>query len=364
MKGQNLPLVYLNTASVGLISPESVSAAERFLHDSINNSSNAFMTWMEDALPELRKETAALMTASTSEIAFTPNFSFSLLAVIQSISPKLRKVLLYKDDYPSLNLPFELSGFDVYHVETKDGFAISLSDIMDMAKREKIEIIAISHVQFLTGFRIDLVALGNFCRENNIVLIVDATQSMGAVELSFNSLPVDVLISSSYKWLNGGTGSAVLLIKESFMERFPPRFGGFGSMKHSNQDWSYFPSILSYEPGHLNASGLLQLQQSVKQRLQQTVSGVEKHNRGLIKRLASALSDTPFDPLGGNTAQDLSTILCFKAGESIFDRLHENQIFVTRRKGYIRVSPHFYNTEGDIDRLIEVLKDRERSSGF
>lgn len=364
MADQKQPLVYLNTASVGLVSPESVSASERYLGDSTSNASNAFMSWMEDDLPELRKETAALMTASTSEIAFTPNFSFSLLAVIQSISSKLHKVLLYKDDYPSLNLPFELNSFDVHYVEAKNGFTISLSDIMDMAKREKIEIIAISHVQFLTGFTIDLVAFGNFCRENNIVLIVDATQSMGAIELCFDSLPVDVLISSSYKWLNGGTGSAVMLIKESFMERFPPRFGGFGSMKHSDQEWHYFPSILSYEPGHLNASGLLQLQQSMKQRLQQTVSAVEKHNRGLIKRLVSALSDTPFEPLGGNTAKDLSTILCFKASQSIFDRLKENQVFVTRRKGLIRVSPHFYNTEKDIDSLIEVLKDNNRSSGF
>lgn len=345
-KGKPDHITYLNTAAMGLVSSESIAAAQKFQKGTLTNAVGSFFHWMEEELPNLRVKVAELIHADPTQIAFTPNFSYSIQAVAENLRNKVKKVLLYKDDYPSLNKPFELGDFEVHHVGNNDGFSISIDEIRTIAIREKIEVIAMSHVQYLTGFTIDIETLGDFCKEEGIVFIIDTTQSLSAVELNFNLLPIDVMISSSYKWLNGGPGSAVLAIKDEFLRKFSP---GQGDLKQQ-------PSIKSYEPGHLNSLGLLQLEKSVEQRLIVGVTNVEEHNRVLIKRLATGLEGTTYKVNGGNGAEELSTILCFVAGQEVHDELTQNNISVTWRNGLIRVSPHFYNTEEDIDRLLMVLK--------
>ncbi len=348
-------ITYLNTAAVGLVSPESVVAAQQFQKGTTTNAAATFIDWMGKNLPVLREKVAGLLKGQSNQIAFTPNFSYSIQSIAGNLRSKVKKVLLYKEDYPSLNLPFELGGFEVHYVENREGFLISLDDIMEIVQREKIEAIAISHVQYLTGFTIDIEALGKYCREQGIVFILDATQSFSAVELDFNALDVDVLISSSYKWLNGGPGSAVMAIKEDFIKRFSPRSAGYGSMTVDGKGLNYSPSIKSYEPGHLNPLGLLQLEKAVEERIKTGIPKIREHNKTLISRLAKGLAETQFKVCGGTDASHLSTILCFFAKQEIHEMLLQNNIFTTWRNGLIRVSPHFYNTEEDIDHLLAVL---------
>lgn len=349
-------LIYLNTAAAGLLSPASVSATTAFQEATLTNPSKVFLQWIEGGLAGLREKVAGLLHSGPAQVAFTPNFSYSLLPVIQSIAPTCKKVLLYRQDYPSLNMPFELGGFEVHYVESPDGFSLPLSVIQETAERETVQVIALSHVQFLTGFTTDLQALGQYCRQKDIVLIVDATQSMGAVDIDFDKLDVDVLASSSYKWLNGGYGSAVLCIKESFLRRFPPTFAGFGSMTHGESGWQYTPSIISYEPGHQNVLGLLQLEQAVDQRLLDGVPAVEKHNRALLKQLAEGLAGTPYPICGGGDISKLTTMLCFEGDQPLHQYLTQNGFAVTWRRGLIRVSPHFYNSQAEIAAFVKAVK--------
>jgi selenocysteine lyase/cysteine desulfurase len=355
-KTRNARLTYLNTAAAGLLSPASVSAAGAFNESLSANPSESFLQFLHERLPVLRAKTAGLVGATPSQVAFAPNFSYALLAVIANISPHLSRVLLYDDDYPSLNMPFELSGFEAHYVKSDDGFSISLEDIRRMIEREKIDVVALSHVQFLTGFKIDLEELGACCREKDVALIIDATQSMGAVEMDFDRLAVDVMISSSYKWLNGGYGTAVLCVKEEFLRRYPPRFAGFGSMNVSPEGWVYSPSITSFEPGHLNVPGLVQLEQAVEQRALDTVVKVEGHNSRLLQKLIMGLGGTSFNLKGGPAAQSRAAILSFEAGQGVHDYLTSRGFAVTWRKGMIRVSPHFYNTLEEITSLVETLQ--------
>jgi selenocysteine lyase/cysteine desulfurase len=147
-----------------------------------------------------------------------------------------------------------------------------------------------------------------------------------------------------------------MCIKNSFMQEFPPRIAGFGSMNHSDESWNYQPSMASYQPGHLNALGLLQLEEAVEKRISDGIVNIEKHNQSLIKKLASGLEDTSFKIIGGKDISDLSTILCFEAEQAVHDWLEEKNISVTYRKGAVRVSPHFYNIAKDIDYLLYALE--------
>ncbi|MGH2643798.1 MAG: aminotransferase class V-fold PLP-dependent enzyme [Chitinophagaceae bacterium] len=356
----NKKTVYFNTAGSGLLSKDSVEAACNFQQATLINSSAVFLQWLLETLPELRKKTAKLLGASENEVAFVPNFSYGLLPVIDSLKPHLHKVLLYKEDYPSLNLPFELSGFETTYVESPDGYHIHIDDIKKAIDKDKPEIVAISEVQFLTGFRTDISELGKYCKEKDIVFIVDGTQSSGAINHAFSKMPVDVVISSSYKWLNGGFGSAVLCIKEGFFKKFPPAFAGYGSMKISPDNWEYTPSFKSFEPGHMNASGLLQLEKAIDEKLVMGLENIEQHNQVLIKKLLDGLTPLPYKIKGCKKMEERLSIVCFEADETLYNYLTGQGFTFTWRKGLIRVAPHFYNTEEEIEELLQALKEYKR----
>lgn len=357
IQGKRKKLIYFNTAGSGLLSKASIDAACKFQKATQTNSSKAFLAWLLETLPEMRKKTARLLGASENEVGFVPNFSYGLLPVIHSLKPHLKKVLLYKDDYPSLNMPFELSGFKISYIESPDGYHIPLEDFRNRIDKVKPEVVAISEVQFLTGFRTDIQELGKYCHEKGTIFIVDGTQSTGAINRKFSDLDVDVMISSSYKWLNGGFGSAVLCIKDNFLKKFPPVFAGYGSMKMTPDSWEYMPSIKSFEPGHLNAGGLLQLEKAVDEKLSKGLASIEKHNRKLIKKLLDELSPLPHKIRGCKKLNERLSIVCFEASERLYNYLTDLGFAFTWRKGLIRVSPHFYNTEEEIDLLVKALKD-------
>lgn len=352
-------LIYLNTAATGLLSEDSTKAAAAFQEAMRFDPSGAFMEWRKETFPDFREKTARLIGARVDQIAFVPNFSFGLLPVIDSLKPHLHKVLLYKEDYPSVNLPFELGGFEINYIESSDGFRICMDELKEIIDREKIEIVALSHVQFLTGFKLDIDELGKYSKQKGVILIVDGTQTMGAVNYSFDEMPVDVLISSSYKWLNGGFGSAVLCIKEDFIRQFPPGTAGFGSMDLSPEGWSYTPSVSSFEPGHLNVPGLLQLEKAIDEKLRRGIDVIEKHNTSLLQKLQEGLLSLSFKIRGGKSAHERAAILCFEAGKDLYDYLTEKGFSFTWRKGLIRVSPHFYNTEEEVEELLKVLSQRK-----
>lgn len=350
------PLVYLNTAAAGLLSPTTLSAPDSFGRGMLRNPGGAFMGWLTEGLPRLREKAAVLLGTNVRQVGFAPNFSFGFCSVVESLRDRVHRVLLFRDDYPSLNLPFELGGFEISYLESADGFSISLQEIKKILEQKKIEVLALSHVQFLAGFKIDVEALGLYCRSHGVVFLVDATQSMGAVPLHFDDLGTDVLISSSYKWLNGGYGSAVCCITEEFIRRFPPRIGGFASMVQAPGGWYYEPSIVSYEPGHLNIPGLLQLEEAIDARLKQGQDAVADHNRRLVQRLAEGISGTPFRIRGGAGSSDRAALLSFDADKKVHDYLVGLGFSVTWRRGLIRVSPHFYNTTAEIDSLVSALE--------
>ena len=353
-------LTYLNTAGTGLLSAAALRAAADFQQKTTTDPSSAFLDWLDQQLPRLRKDTARLFDTRADQIAFAPNFSFALSAVIGCLAGRVRKVLLYQNDYPSLTLPFELGPFDLHYVNDTDGFHISTEEIIAAIDRHKIEVVALTHVQFLSGFKLDIQKIADYCRKSGTVFIVDGSQSMGAVPMSFDRLPIDVLISSCYKWLNGGFGSAVLCIKKHFIDQFPPRIAGYGSMDKTDGRWQYRPSYKSFEPGHLNPPALLQLHEGIREKLERGLEAIYSHNNRLVRRLHDKIATLPFEIVGNGDLTNRLHILVFKAPETVAAWLKQNGCEVTWRRDTIRVSPHFYNTEADIDRFADVLKKAPR----
>jgi cysteine desulfurase / selenocysteine lyase len=347
---------YLNTASSGLLSPHALAAADEFNRTAVTQASVSFEHWRFKEFPEIRKVLAAFLGADVNNVAFVPNFSYALTAVVHSLKGTER-VLLYKHDYPSVFDPFKVNNFDITSIESGDGFGISIDEMKGLCLSKNIEVIAISHVHWMSGFKLDIYELANFCREHNIVLIVDATQSLGAVQLNCKELGADVVISSNYKWMNAGFGSGVMYMSDTFFKRYPPKIAGMGSYTFRlDGPPVYEPSIRNYEPGHPAIHNLIMLEAAMKQKLDMGLEKIETHNRGLTQQLLDGMKDTPVKLIGDYGTANRSSIVVIKDENGLGAFLDKEGVIVTHKGGQLRISMHFYNTEADVARCIACLK--------
>lgn len=347
-------MIYFNTASCGLLSEESIAQSNKLYHEMLTESSTAAEALRETGFPRIREGVARFMGAPVANLAFVPNFSYALNSLVQSLKGT-EKVLLYKHDFPSVLEPFRINNFDITWIDSPDGFTIDTAELKRLLFANKIDLLVISHVQWLSGYTLDLEAIGSFCREHGITFIVDATQSLGALSIDVSRLPVDVLISSNYKWMNAGFGTGVMYASDEFLEKYPPVIGGYGSYVMTDGGMKLLPGIRCYEPGHTNFHGLLVLEAAVNKKLEMGIDAIQGHNRRLTKQLLDGLANTPI--LGPATLDNRCSIVMLKdESGNLHKHLLANNILAIRRDGYIRISFHMHNTQEEVALLIQHLK--------
>lgn len=345
---------YLNTAATGLL-PEAYTADANELYKSLaENAATHAEHWRDQVLPQVRQNAARLIGAVADNIAFLSNFSWGMNGVVHTLSGK-EKVLLYTADYPSLLEPFKINEFEISWVGDTDGFQISVDEIIATLKAKNIDVLAISHVQWMSGYKIDLQRLGDYCRDNDILFIVDATQSLGAIPIDVKAANIDVFISSTYKWLNAGFGTAIMYLSDKFLQRYTPAVGGNNSYVMQEGKPVYIPGINSFEPGHPNMYGLAVLNAAINGRMKQGIASVQEHNNKLTQLLMDEIAPLNVKLIGEPSTKNRASIIFIENTPGLWDKLKENNIIVSLR-GNIRISMHYYNTEADVMKLVDVLK--------
>jgi selenocysteine lyase/cysteine desulfurase len=348
-------MVCANTSSCGLLPKSCNERLSNFTHSLQKSGSRTSENFLSEILPKIRTTVSEFFDADKSEVALIPNFSFGLNSIIPSIS-RYKKALLFEDDYPSLTQPFVLNDFEVTWLKSGDGFSFELEEIAKIISEKKIEIVAISQVQYLTGFMIDIEAVGKVCKANGAVLIIDGTQSLGAITYSFSNSHADIYIASNYKWMNAGFGTGIMAIKKDFLQRHEPKIGGFASFLNEDGSWGYKPSILCYEPGHLNMGGLLVLEDSINIKLQLGMDNIQQHIRLLIDLLVSQAKVMGLEIIGPYSNENRCGIVCFRDSEALSDSLLKHNILFKSRGGKIRIGLHFHNTEEDVHRILRAME--------
>lgn len=347
-------ITYLNTAACGLVAEEVASAGNDFTLGLTANGSARSEQWRQAEEGRIRDTVAAFLGTRKEKIAIVPNFSWALNAIVQSLDPAL-KVMLYRQDYPSVLEPFRINGFPIDWIDTNDGFTLPVEQIEQAIEAKAIDILAISHVQFNSGYKLDIKRIGSLCRKHDVLFIVDATQSMGAVPLDMAQLETDILIASNYKWMNAGFGTGILYMSDTFLARHTPVVGGHNSYQMKDGKWMYVPSVLSYEPGHPNMYGQLLLEAAIHQKQKLGIDNIETHNKELTTLLLGHLKSIPVQLIGPFTMENRASIVILKDEHGLSGWLKENDIIVTNRNGIVRISMHFYNTAEEIMRLVDVL---------
>lgn len=349
-------ITYLNTAATGLVDAAVRQAGVALYEAFEQNASTRAEKWRFEEESAIRETIAAFVGADAKNIAMLPNFSWGMNGIVQSLKGQVKRVLLYRGDYPSLLEPFKLNGFDITWIDAADGFTMPVDEIKRLIAASSIDIVAISHVQWTSGYRLDLNEIGALCKAHGVVFIVDATQSLGAMPINVPETRADVFIASNYKWMNAGFGTGIMYVTDDFLATYPPVVGGNNSYAMVDGKWQYAPSARSYEPGHPNMFGLNILKAAIEHKNRIGMPQIRAHNMRLTQLLLEELKHLPVTLIGGYDMDNRTSIVFVKDENGLGEWLKQHNIVVTHRDGNLRISMHFYNTEKDIEVLVDCLR--------
>src|SRR5690606_33859273 len=343
---------YLNTASNGVI-PKPVVEWRRQHDLDLMNHASVFRDQHKVHIEEIRKTVSIFFGASENETALIPNFSFGINTVLEGL-PKRQKILLLKNDYPSINWPVETRDFEVCYAEIDENLEQNIEEAVTM---HKPDIFMFSIVQWLNGIKIDFEFLKQLKSYHpNLLLIADGTQYLGTENFSFSESPIDVLGASAYKWLTAGYGNGFIMVKESARERIFPKTLGFNSAERFESAATETAFMKHFEPGHQDTLNYGSLQRAIlfqenlgKENLYEKIASLSTKAKQSFAEMGFLKNDTL---LRGKH----SSIFNLKGDLVLFEKLKENNIICSLRGGGIRVSFHYYNTEEELEKLLEILK--------
>ena len=343
---------YLNTASNGLV-PKPVIDWRRQHDIDLLDRKGVFRGPNKALIEQIRSTVAGFFNASVLETALIPNFSIGLNMVLDGI-PEGQKVLLLNNDYPSVNWPVETRDFNVCYAFPDENLE---SNIEAAVAKHRPEIFIFSIVQWLNGIKIDLEFLKQLKRDHpNLLLIADGTQYLGTEDFNFAESTIDVLATSSYKWLTAGYGNGFLMIKEAVRKQIFPKTIGFNSAETFDNKATDTAYMKHFEPGHLDTLNYGSLEQSLlffssfgKDNLYEKIKSLSKKAKSRFSEMGLLKNDTLL-------RKDHSPIFNLKGDDKLFKKLTGNNIFCIQRGDGIRVGFHYYNSEDDLDELVEVLE--------
>jgi len=355
--------VFLNHAAQSPL-PKPVADAVRKFVDEFSNFGTTSIEWNDGGKPFFAK----LINAKPEEIAFIENTSVGLNIAANVLHyPPSSKIVTTDLEYPSVVYPWlrKSLGVKVHYVRNVDG-KILLEDV-EKAVDDKTVAVAISHVEYVNGFRHDLRSLSEIAHEHGAFLIVDAIQSAGAMQIDVKKDDVDFLMSACYKWLLSPPGAGYLYVKEELIEKFEPPFVGWASVKpeifETIDFWDIWSLRLSetasrFEVGSPSFISLIGATEALKMLLNIGIEKIEGRILKITDHLMEAVKDLGLELQTPEESQHRSGIVNFKINkpQEVAEKLNNKGIVVSARAHGIRVSPHFYNTEEEIEKFTEEIK--------
>lgn len=345
--------IYADTAAAGLLHRSVVEW--RHQHDlDLMEQGSRFWPEHSRVLKETREGISKFFHTGNAEVALLQNFSIGLNLLIECLDPGMT-VLLVEEDYPSVNWPFEKRGFNISYVQANEQLEFQ---IVELLSKKKIDILALSIVQWLTGIKVTPAFLKRLKQDfPSLIIIADGTQFCGAFDFDFSESGIDVMGSSGYKWLLGGYGNGFMIISQHFANNFRVPAIGFNSAEGDLEGSNGIPNHKRLEPGHLDSLNFGSLNYSMNYLSKLGMDSIENHNRSLISRVRSEIGAMGLLQEAVYTRDHHGTIFRLVAGRQLYDHLIRNQVRCSWRSGGIRLSFHFYNTEAELDRLVQIIKN-------
>ena len=357
--------VYLNHASNGSLATTVVQAMNGYIERCSLHGEVPYLE-AEAVVEDCRELAARLMGVRTDEIAFVKNTSAGAIIAIGSIEWQPGdNMILMRDAFPTNTYPFH---YLLPRVEKRYVTSAELVKGPECVFRlvdRHTRAIAIDWVHFLSGVRADISAIAAFCHTRAVYILLDAMQGLGVVNQGFGDLGIDFVYAGGGKWLLGPQGSGILYVNSATLPELKPANLGWLSAK-----WDDFNDIYSQKPmksgasrfeeGTKNYIGIYGLRESLRILLDAGMSEVADRVRVHVQLLRRRLGEkgfetrTPADP-----QRHAGVIDAHKPGAdmaALFARLKEQGFICSLRENRLRIAPHFYNTEEEIERFCAVLQ--------
>ncbi len=353
-------LVYLNHAAVAPLCRPAAEAMQALAADAMNFGSLHYGKWLE-TYDGLRSAAARLIAAEASEIAIMKNTSEGLATIACGLDWRPGdRIVAFREEFPSNYYPWKrLEGTGV-HVEWLS--YLDPLDRIDEACRGA-RLLAISFVQYLSGYRADLEAIGEICHRRGCAFIVDAIQGLGAFPLDVRRSHIDALSADGHKWLLASEGCGILYVSRSFQDAVKPFEFGWtnvaGYADYSSRDMTLRSDAGRYECGSLNTIGCYGLRAALEFLLEVGIEHIAPAVRRLGDLIAEGVQAKGYEVLGNRSPENGAGIVSFRkpgheAGELV-QKLRTAGITAAPRQGWVRTSPHFYISSDDIGRMLEAL---------
>ncbi|MBI5085840.1 MAG: aminotransferase class V-fold PLP-dependent enzyme [Acidobacteria bacterium] len=354
-------LTYLNHAAVAPLAKRCSDAMKWLADDGCRYGSLHYDQWLE-SYDALRGAAAKLIHAEPGEIAIVKNTSEGISTVALGLKWKSGdRIVAFREEFPANFYIWkkleEWYGVQVVWLSYLD----SLERIEEAAKGAKL--LAISFVQYLSGYKADLAAIGEICRRQGVFFFVDAIQGMGAFPIDVRAMNIQALAADGHKWMLGPEGNGVLFVSQEWQDRIEPVEFGWttvaGFNDYASRDMAVRKDAGRYECGTLNTVGCFGLWKALELILEVGVDRIATQVRRLGDQLAEGALAKGYEVLSGRTAATGAGIVSVRKdghdSRMIHAALKAKGIMTAPRQGWVRMSPHFYISPDDIERVLAEL---------
>jgi selenocysteine lyase/cysteine desulfurase len=360
--------VYLNHAAVSASPIPTIKAIQSQLADVSENGSVNFRQWLAGK-ENARRLIAGMLGARPEQVAFVRNTSDGLSTVANGLDWRPGDNLVtFRREFPSNVYPWlrikDTLGIEIRVCEEHDG-RINLDELISLIDG-KTRIVAISHVQFASGFRADLERIGRAARAHEALLVVDVIQSLGVIPIEVEAEFVDVAAAACHKWLLTPEGVGLLYLSDRARARIQPTLVGWTSVPnpedHNNFEQGWSEGTLPWESGTAPISLIHGLEASLKLLGEVGIPLVQAYLEKLTDNLSEQLRELNYEMVSSRKPSEKSQIVCIrhKSGLSpmeLYSHLKKRNIVTAPRGDRLRISPHFYNSFAEIDELVAALPE-------
>jgi selenocysteine lyase/cysteine desulfurase len=355
--------LHMNHAGLSPISRRVATALRGFADEAERAPSVHYAGWCA-RVDAARAAYARLIGATAEEIAFVKNTAEGLSLVAAGLNWQAGdSVVAVADEYPSNIYPWlglARSGVET-RLASRRGVRFGVDDIAAVVDR-RTRLVTVSAVDWQSGFRPDLAALGAFCRARDILFVVDGIQAVGAVQVDVEACAIDAMAVGGHKWLLAPEGCGALFVSTRLLDRVTPVLWGWKSVSDAD---TYLPyhfeargDAAKFEPGSQMHLGICAFAAAIDLQWAFGPAAIEAAVLEVTDALQDGLQGLGATILSPRGDAERSAILTFSRGDNaaLHAALSAAGVVCRQRMGGVRLAPHCYTDGDDVERILSIVR--------